>query len=240
MSLQRSVPLQILDYRRAAVAVSVAYGLALATFALWPGIDLAVSGWFYRPGEGFWLAADARLALVRAVIWNLSTAVAVGAAIALILAALRRPIPGFEARRAGFVFLLYAVGPGLIVNGLLKRYWGRARPADIVEFGGTRTFTPPWLPAHECSVNCSFVSGEGSAAAALMIVALGFVPYLRRRLPGWAFRVYLAFAVLVPLTGIALRIVTGRHFLSDTVFAVLLVVTIALLLHRLLLAGRRG
>ena len=39
----------------------------------------------------------------------------------------------------------------------------------------------------------------------------------------------------LPVVGLALRVITGRHFLSDTVFAVLLVLALAVGLHRLLL-----
>ena len=43
------------------------------------------------------------------------------------------------ARLWGFVVALYVLGPGLIVNALLKSYWGRARPAAVFE--GEARFT---------------------------------------------------------------------------------------------------
>ena len=50
---------------------------------------------------------------------------------------------------------------------------------------------------------------------------------------------YVVLAVFLPAAGLALRVITGRHFLSDTVFAVLFVLAIALGLHRWLLTERR-
>ena len=49
---------------------------------------------------------------------------------------LRYPVLGVPVRSWGYILLLYALGPGLLVDGLLKRFWGRARPADVQTFGG--------------------------------------------------------------------------------------------------------
>src|SRR5690606_18059807 len=151
-----------------------------------------------------------------------------------------RPLLGVDAREAGFIFLLYLLGPILLVNGVLKTYWGRARPVDVAEFGGAATFTPPWLPADQCVANCSFVSGEGSAATALLLAFVVLAPDAWRLFPRRAFALYALAGLVLPATGLALRIMTGRHFLSDTIFAVLLVLSLALGLLRLLLKGRCG
>ncbi|MCU9850455.1 phosphatase PAP2 family protein [Defluviimonas sp. WL0024] len=229
-----------LDHIRAALWLVAATLAATGVFALWPGLDLAVSALFYTPGAGFPMSGDPLVEGLRNFIWDLSIGAVLLSAVALILAAIRRPVPGFGARKAGFVFLLYLLGPILAVNAGLKQHWGRARPADISEFGGAASFTPPWLPADQCVSNCSFVSGEGSAATALALTFLVLAPVVRRQVPGWAFRLYAAAGVILPAIGIALRVTTGRHFLSDTVFAMLLVLALALVLHRLILATGRG
>lgn len=226
------------DHRRAAIALAAVSLAALTLFAVFPALDLALSGWFYRPGEGFWLARIDWVDAVRNGIWNLSIAVFALSIVALLFAAAGRPLPGVTAREAGFVFLLYLLGPILLVNGVLKDHWGRARPFDVAEFGGTARFTPFWLPTDQCQSNCSFVSGEGSAAAALALVFLVFAPHARRLLSRLGFAVYAFAGVAAPAVGLALRLATGRHFLSDTVFAVLLVLAVGLGLHRMLLKGR--
>ncbi|QLQ19882.1 MAG: phosphatase PAP2 family protein [Exiguobacterium profundum] len=76
-----------------------------------------------------------------------------------------RPVPCLRPG-LGFVLAVYALGTGVLVHGLLKAYWGRARPAQVTEFGGIAAFTPPWLISQECTRNCSFVSGEVSGAVA--------------------------------------------------------------------------
>lgn len=225
------------DHRAATVALVIATLAALGLFAVFPGIDLAVSGWFYDPDAGFWLGRSAAIELLRDTIWNLSILAFAFSLVALVFAALGRPLLGIGAREAGFVFLLYLLGPILLVNGVLKQHWGRARPEHVAEFGGAAQFTPPWLPADQCVANCSFVSGEGSAATALALTFLAFAPTARRLLPPKWFPLYALAGALLPLAGLALRVMTGRHFLSDTVFAVLLVLAIALVLHRLLLKG---
>ena len=229
-----------LDHRKAGLWFAAAVILALAVFAIRPGIDIAVSSWFHRPGTGFWLAGDPWVEAIRNLVWNLSILVFALSAVASAVALVRRRAGGDVGRVAGFIFLLYLLGPILLVDGILKRFWGRARPATITEFGGDRAFTPPWLPSDQCASNCSFVSGEGSAAAALALSFLVFAPIARRILPRPAFGLYVAAGVILPAAGLALRVMTGRHFLSDTVFAVIFVSGIALVLHRLLLTERRG
>lgn len=228
-----------IDHRRAALWLALAFVVALAVFVARPDLDLAVSRAFHVPGQGFPLAGDPVLQGLRELIWNLSIGVVLASLVALLLAAIRRPLPWLETRTAGFVFLLYLLGPGLLVNGLLKRYWGRARPADVAEFGGAAAFTPPWLPADQCASNCSFVSGEGSAAVALAVTFLVLAPLAKRHLPGWFLTLYFPCAVILPALGLGLRVATGRHFLSDTIFAALFVLAIALVLHRLLADTRK-
>lgn len=228
------------DRRAAAIGLTIVTLGALAFFIAFPRVDLIVSGWFYRPGEGFWLARLPWVEALRNGIWNLSIAVFALSALALVFAAAGRPVPGIGARVVGFVFLLYLLGPVLLVNGVLKEHWGRARPVGVTEFGGTAAFTPPWLPADQCASNCSFVSGEGSAAAALAVAFLVLAPQARRLLSRRAFAAYVLAGVLLPAAGLALRLLTGRHFLSDTVFAVLLVLALALCLHTLLFRRRAG
>jgi membrane-associated PAP2 superfamily phosphatase len=223
------------DHRKAAYGLALGFALTFSVFFFWPELDLYTSELFYREGTRFWLSDVEAVQFLRETVWNLSIAAFLLAIVALVLAAVKRPIAGFGVRPATFVFLLYLLGPILLVNAVLKNHWGRARPGSIVEFGGTREFTPPWLPADQCATNCSFVSGEGSAAVALAITFLILAPLARRFLPRIMFTVYVGLAVIFPLLGIVLRVMTGRHFLSDTLFAALFVLAIALVLHRLLL-----
>jgi lipid A 4'-phosphatase len=227
------------DHKRLTRLWLVAFVLATAIFALWPGIDLVVSGVFFTPGEGFTLSRSLPIEILREFVWTVSILVALAAAAAFVAALAGRPVSALDLRRSGFILSLYLLGPALLVDGLLKRFWGRARPANVEAFGGSSQFTPPWLPAQECANNCSFVSGEGAAATALAISLAVMAPAMRRMVPPWAYRTYVALAVILPATGLVLRVTLGRHFLSDTVFAMLFVSGIALVLARLLLTPRQ-
>ena len=47
--------------------------------------------------------------------------------------------PGVPGRAAVFLVLSLLLGPGLLVNVILKDNWGRPRPGSVVEFGGTQS-----------------------------------------------------------------------------------------------------
>lgn len=197
----------------------------LLVFSIYPALDLHVSSLFFDPArDGFYANQSHGLQIVREVFWNLANLTALGVAIlgGLSLAykkALR--IPG---RLWGYLLLIVILGPGLLVNGLLKAYWGRARPALVEDFGGTAQFTPPWQLTDQCTGNCSFVSGEASASMAFAliwgVVLWRLVPKNRRIL-------LIGILALFVFVGSGLRVVMGRHFLSDVTWAGILTVSVA-------------
>lgn len=211
-------------------ALAVALIGTAVLFTAAPALDLAVSALFYRPGAGFWRADLALSAAVRAAAWRLSEAMILVAVAGLVLAAARRRIAGIAPRVWGFVLLLYALGPGLLVNLLLKSHWGRARPADVAEFGGSLPFTPPLVVSDACARNCSFVSGEAAANAAFAIALAVAIRAVRPPLRPAAVAAVTWAGAAVALAGSFQRIATGRHFLSDVLFAALLVAALAILL----------
>src|SRR5207237_3794429 len=149
--------------------------------------------------------------------------------IAIIAAAwlllMRRPLWRLDRKALVFVAAATALGPGLIANTLLKDHWGRARPSQIEAFGGARQFTPAPLPAAQCERNCAFVSGHAALGFSLVSFALLLPLGARRRT---AIAAALAFGALV---GIG-RIAAGRHFLSDVVYAGLIVFATSWLLYQ--------
>jgi membrane-associated PAP2 superfamily phosphatase len=112
-----------------------------------------------------------------------------------------------------FYGLLLIVGPGIIVNGVLKPYWGRPRPNAIIPFGGQREFLPVWVWGRGQDES-SFPSGHASMGFCLMAPA--FVHYRRRP------RLALCFLLLGLASGCIMgvtRVVAGGHFPSDVVWA---------------------
>ena len=197
-----------------------------AIFFFAPQLDVATSRLFYDPGRGFVLASwPPILFLFRAIpwiAWGMLLLVAVGIFWLLLF---RRPLWRLDRKALIFVVVSTVAGPGLFANTLFKDHWGRARPAQTEMFGGAHRFTPAPLPATECDRNCGFVSGH--AALAFSLVALAFLlPSGRPRRLGIV--AALSFGALVGLG----RIAQGAHFLSDVVYAGLLVYVTTFLLYR--------
>lgn len=213
-------------------ATLLALVLAALIFTAFPRLDLAVSGIFFVPGRGFPLGGLPLSEGFRLLVWNLSNLMAAAALIGagVCLATGRKA----AARVWTFVLTLYLLAPILLVNVLLKSHWGRARPADVGQFGGAHSFTPFWQPADQCSANCSFVSGEVSAATALAVSLF----CLTRLLPSSLHRGVRMTAFLLAAATIFQRVSAGRHFLSDAAFAVLLTLLVAVLLRPLLTPRR--
>jgi lipid A 4'-phosphatase len=117
-------------------------------------------------------------------------------------------------RDAGlFLVLMLALGPGLLINGIFKPYWGRPRPNDTTAFRGHNKF----LPVGDMDFGgdgASFPSGHASMGFYLMAPA--FVLYRRHRLAAAAF---LALGLAGGLIMGAARIVAGSHFASDVVWS---------------------
>jgi membrane-associated PAP2 superfamily phosphatase len=112
-----------------------------------------------------------------------------------------------------FYGLLLLIGPGIIINGGLKAYWGRPRPNAVITFGGQREFLPVWVWGRGQDES-SFPSGHASMGFCLMAPA--FVYYRRRP------RLALAFLLLGLVGGCLMgltRVVAGGHFPSDVVWA---------------------
>jgi membrane-associated PAP2 superfamily phosphatase len=199
---------------RTGLVIALTIGVAVGVvFGVWPRLDLAVSTPFYDPRtHDFPLNAQVWSQYARAATRTLITLLIVPAGIALLgrfLLPRRRMLIKTEA--VLFLIGTLAVGPGLLTNTLLKDHWGRARPIDVTEFGGTDRFTPWWDPRGDCPNNCSFVAGEPSGAFWAMAPAALAPPQWRLLAYGGA----LAFGGAVGV----LRVAGGGHFFTDVVFA---------------------
>jgi membrane-associated phospholipid phosphatase len=195
-----------------------------------PEIDLGVSHWFYSAGSGFSWRREPLFEVARTLSGYITAGVicfAVAARCAPRL--LGRRLLGVGPGDAAYVIAVYPIGPGLVVNELFKNVFGRPRPRELIEFGGKLDFTNIWTVAGQCVGNCSFISGEAAAAAALLTLAV-IAPAKHRPL---------ALAILLPIaTTISFnRIAYGGHFLSDVVIAWIITLLIAFFIRPFFMEG---
>jgi lipid A 4'-phosphatase len=119
-----------------------------------------------------------------------------------------------------FFALVLIIGPGILVNCVLKPYWSRPRPHATKTFKSSddprdppRDFVPVWWRGLG-EEDSSFPSGH--AAMGFYLMAPAFVFYRRRR---WLAAGFLLFGLASGTTIGLARVVAGCHFPSDVLWA---------------------
>jgi lipid A 4'-phosphatase len=198
--------------------------LASIMFLAFPEVDLQVSRLFYAGNHRFFGQAIGWVRSARSGFAG-GFYLCIAATIAGLVFTRNRGRTWLGLAFAQWMFLAIclAAGPGLVANVGLKDHWGRARPNEIAEFGGKRSFTPALLPTNQCDSNCSFVSGE-AASVFLPLYAMALL------LPQWA-TLLLAAGTVCGLTAGLVRVAQGGHFLSDVVFAGIFMLLTAVIVH---------
>ena len=196
-------------------------------FVVFPTVDLWFTGLFYDGVRGFYLSGAWWVRLFYHLIPVITTCVVLGLLALLACALIRKRAVGpFNTRVVLYLLATLALGPGLVVHTVFKDHWGRARPRDVIEFGGDKTFTPAFVISDQCDRNCSFVAGHPSMG--FYFFALAFLARRRR------YRLYLAAGGFGGLVGLG-RIAQGAHFLSDVIFSGVFVFVVAYILYYCLL-----
>lgn len=190
------------------IIVSILVGII---FYKYPELDIAVSGLFYDESRGgfylkdFWLV---KMFQKMVPLMVMSFTIFVVAAILRKFWLTRSSDPR-NYIKVVYLALVCIIGPGLIVNSGFKQNFGRARPCQVVEFGGELKFTPAFIVSKQCNNNCSFISGHASIG--FFIMALAFI------MPYYTFYILLGI-VMGAIFGVS-RIIQGAHFLSDVIFS---------------------
>ncbi|WP_416898739.1 MAG: phosphatase PAP2 family protein [Minwuia sp.] len=205
--------------------ICITAALALAPIAIFFPLDAWVAGLFYEGGGSFWLTeswvGDAFHDVLRpAFYWVLI-------ALVLLLAfrsARMKAHVRLTVRRVIYVAAVLGIGLGLVTNLILKDQFDRPRPLHTVEYGGTKAYQPPILPAKGCERNCSFVSGDAAAGFAMVALPIAFASGRRRRK---LIRAALWFGVAVG----SLRMLNGSHYFFDVIYAGLINVGLAAALY---------
>lgn len=186
--------------------------ISIGAYLLWPDLDLWIAKQFYSPSVGFtastwpWVHA-----------WHMSVPW-VGRVILIVTALLlifwRKTLSLTNQRKLTSLLMCMVVGLWLIMHVGFKDHWGRARPSELVEFGGLQLYSSPLIPSNACEQNCSFMSGH--AATGFVLIAWGALATTRIR------RRWIAIGWGLGLGLGVIRIAQGGHFLGDVIFGGLL------------------
>ncbi len=194
------------------------YGVLGLVFVLGVGlctvtdIDRRLSALFYTPPNGWYLREAAPWRWLYNYGMYPGIVLAAGALLG-VLGSVWRPAWAPYRRQCLVLVLSVALGPGLLVNGLLKPAWGRARPRQIEQFGGTAVYRNWWQPGGP-GTGKSFPSGH-AAMGFVLVAGVILVPPQRTRLRRVVLVATLAYGGLMSMT----RIVQGGHFLSDVLWS---------------------
>ena len=218
----------IISYRRywlpeAIVLVLLTLGTVIL-FAV-TDLDLATIRPFYHPElERPWPVSNDPLWLLfyRSAPW-ITASLAVAGVSLLITGVMRERSRRFRLYGM-FILLCVILGPGLIINLVLKDHWGRARPRQLVEFGGGSEYSQPLAPFRASGK--SFPCGHCSVG---YLYGIGWWVW-RRSHPRWAVASLAAGLVMGTLQGIG-RMTDGGHYLSDAAWAALIALGITHVLY---------
>ncbi len=193
-------------------------------FTVGPSIDLYISSLFYYGNSQFYIQSFDYLSIIfREVLLPILLIYI------LILPILNRYINikkiffnyNFSLREICLIWFSQIFTLLLFVNLILKNLWGRARPGDVFEFNGTELFTNWFEYSTACNTNCSFVSGDASVGFSIIILYL-----ITKKI------VFVNLSIVFgSLLGIV-RIMEGGHFLSDIIFAGLIIILLNLIIYK--------
>ncbi len=188
------------------------FAAMMAAPVLWPQADLFASHLFFNAGQGFVLANHGLFIFLHKFAVVGPRILAVLLALLALWAWRRHDKARFSAKSGVFLLLVLLIGPGLVANVGFKDHWGRSRPREIVDFGGTAAFSSALTPQfHKARSNGSFVSGDG--AFGFFLPSFAYVA--PRRLSR---RVFWAGMMGGAVFGFV-RLAMGAHFLSDVIYA---------------------
>lgn len=122
----------------------------------------------------------------------------------------------------------FAIGSGLIANALLKENWGRPRPRQVVDFGGTEPYQPYYMPRlaspeHEKEMFRSFPSGHATTGFYFFSLAIAGQRLRKRKLIIGGTALALVLGCSLSIT----RIAQGGHFFSDCLVSAVLMWLVA-------------
>jgi lipid A 4'-phosphatase len=214
------------------LAVGLAVTLSLlGVFLVWPECDVMISGLFYAGGQGFPLAQNHFFQTLQNIAFYGARALGVLLLIGVVFTFItKKTMATLPTKSWLFLFLVLLIGPGLVANLVFKDHWGRARPREIVEFGGIQKFSPAFLIQDNGRTNSSFISGDAAFGFSLCSLAY-VVPRNRSKRVFWNL---LGFGSVFGLA----RLFVGAHFFSDILCAGLFMLVIIAGFYAVMYGGK--
>ena len=192
----------------------ITFGLLATIFIQFSQIDLAISSLFFDNEKGFTYKLNPIFLIMYRGVYVLAACLTITYILLLLRSFLfKTHIKYLGRRKLAYLSLALALGPGLLVNLILKNNWGRARPFEVSYFGGSADFTPAFIIADFCETNCSFVSGHAAMGFYPMALAFLFASGTKAR------KHMLTIGILSGIVFGGARIIQGSHFLSDVLFS---------------------
>lgn len=208
--------------------VPVALFFLIAPFTPW--IDLTLSRMSYSPVTGSfrsgpWLDFMYEWGLIPGKLMIAGS---------LIILIISYPVKRYRRMRtpALYLALTLAIGAGFITHALLKDHWGRPRPKQVVEFGGTQEYRPMWKPdfSRKAQKFKSFPCGHCTMGFAFF----AFYFLGKRQGKRWISLFGVAIALILG-TGLGVtRVMQGGHFFSDVIATALIMWMTAWVFDRIL------
>ncbi len=204
--------------------VNILFVLFTIIFIVFPILDIHISRYFFVDNK-FLSEKYTFIKVLRSNLKNIMIVIPILSLIILLLIVFMKKNYNFNNiynLRFKLALLGFVIGPilgcGLIANLYFKDTWGRARPAYIVEFGGEKKYSKPFIKSDQCYKNCSWISGETSGAFSLMFGSL----LLRNH-------IFLLFNYILGLLVFFCRVSMGGHFFSDNIYAYFFMIYLAYL-----------
>ncbi|WP_294961860.1 phosphatase PAP2 family protein [Sulfurimonas sp.] len=192
-------------------------------FVTFPQIDITVASLFYD-GKSFPLNGSWIENILYHSVKPLIIIFALSSIIIFIYNNIKKKnILGIDSKAIIFILLILTIAPALIVNTTLKENWGRARPAQTINFGGDKEFTPAFIPSNQGGY--SFSSGHTAAAFSL----LGFALLAKRRK-----KLFISLVMIYGTLVSIARMASGGHFLSDVVTSFFIVFISTYIIYKLI------
>lgn len=187
------------------VSSFIAFFFLVLFYFFYPRFDMVISGYFYHRQYFSDIGLSTLMQYLRHSYYFIFT---VSCCLVLIFYLIRKQQVAYGIA----FFLLCVVFGNAVVTPAVKLVFKRPRPANVISFGGDKVFSPPGQITSECSHNCSFVSGE--ATFAFQLIVFGMV-FRHKRTKSIVYTLAILYYSLISL----MRIMLGRHFLSDVLFA---------------------